>query len=295
MKLSSSRRTKKKKQSVTVMLVPGSTDKARKITLAGRTIKLMVTAVVVIIIMVILSTCMAVLDRVEIRRVNEIKQENRDKDKTIQALKTQMQQIQAQQEALAKRQMQIQKMMGIKGESEVTPNRGMIRESDHEIFKEAQSLKTDITNKNKELNTYIELVKKNQNYYRARPNQWPSSGEISSEYGWRKSPFKSRKESFHDGIDIASRVGSPILAAADGTVAFAGWKPVYGKTIEIDHGYGIVTFYGHNSQLMVKSGEKVKKGQQIAMMGTTGRSTGPHLHFSIIKAGTTRDPQIYLP
>lgn len=296
MKLSQSRRNRKKKQPITIMLVPGSTDRARKVTFTSRAIKLMVSAVAVVILMVVLSTWMAVSDRVAIRRVNEIKQENRDKEKTIQELKEQMEEIHTQQESLTKRQMQIQKMMGIEGEPKINPDRGMIRESAHEeVSKEVNWLKVDISNKNKELDNYSDIVKKDQKYYRARPNQWPVSGEISSEYGWRESPFKSRRKTFHDGIDIANQVGSPILAAGDGTVTFAGWKPVYGKTIEIDHGYGIVTMYGHNSQLMVKSGEKVRKGQQIAMMGTTGRSTGPHLHFSVIKAGATQDPQIYLP
>jgi murein DD-endopeptidase MepM/ murein hydrolase activator NlpD len=285
----------KKKKPVTVMFVPGNTNKARKITLTERTIKIMSSAVILIILLVLMSSWMAVSDRMEIRRVNEIKQENRDKDKTIQNMKKQMEEIQTQQEALTKKQLQLQKMMGIRAESEETPSRGMIRTNNHEILNQTEIIREDINDKSRALDKYIETVKKNQTYYKARPNQWPSRGEISSDYGWRESPFKSRNESFHDGIDIAGQVGSPILAAGDGTVTFSGWKPVYGKTIEIDHGYGIISRYGHNSQLLVESGEKVAKGQQIALMGTTGRSTGPHVHFTIIKAGTTQDPLLYLP
>lgn len=285
----------KKKNPVTVMFVPGNTDKARKITLTERTIKIMLSAVALIILLLLMSSWMAVSDRMEIRRVNEIKQENRDKDKTIQNMKQQMEEIQTQQETLTKKQLQLQKMMGIRAESEETPNRGMIRGNSHNSSNQTEVIKEEINDKSRALDKYMQTIKKNQAYYKALPNQWPCSGEISSAYGWRKSPFKSRNESFHDGIDIAGQVGSPILAAGDGIVILAGWTTVYGKTIEIDHGYGIISRYGHNSQLMVESGEKVKKGQQIAQMGTTGRSTGPHLHFTIIKKGTTQDPLLYLP
>lgn len=285
----------KKKKPVTVMFVPGNTDKARKITLTARTIKIMLSAGALIVFLVLMSTWMAVSDRMEIRKVNEIKQENRDKDKTIQNMKQQMEEIRTEQEALTQRQVQIQKMMGIRAEPEETPNRGMIRTNDREILNQTEVIKEEITDKSRTLDKYMQTVKKNQAYYKALPNQWPCHGEISSDYGWRKSPFKSRNESFHDGIDIAGQVGSPILAAGEGTVIFAGWTTVYGKTIEIDHGYGMISRYGHNSQLMVENGEKVAKGQQIALMGTTGRSTGPHLHFTIIKAGTTQDPLLYLP
>ena len=85
------------------------------------------------------------------------------------------------------------------------------------------------------------------------------------------------------------------MAAGDGKVIFAGWKAVYGKTVEIDHGYGFISRYGHNSAILVNEGDKVKKGEPIARLGNTGNSTGPHLHFTILKNNESVNPVNYLP
>jgi murein DD-endopeptidase MepM/ murein hydrolase activator NlpD len=159
----------------------------------------------------------------------------------------------------------------------------------------AQQIKNQLDLQEKELDELLAKVNNDKAYFRSLPNQWPTSGEISSYYGWRKSPFGGRSESFHDGIDIANDSGTEVCAAADGQVVFAGWQPVYGRTILIEHGHGFATKYAHNSALLVEEGDRVKKGQVIARMGTSGRSTGPHLHFSIMKWDQTLDPLIYLP
>lgn len=292
------RKTRKKSPKITLMIVPGSASKPWKVTLTNKTFKGVLGIVTIIIILAIISSCMAFSKQADFRRVNDIKQENIDKDKTILELQKQMREIKNQQETLAKRQTQIQKMMGIKGDAGTTvaPNRGVIREeTGREVLREATTVKGDLAAQTRKLDGYMDTVKKDLRYFCARPNQWPCSGEISSLYGWRISPFSRGSDSFHDGIDIASSVGSPILAAGDGTVVFSGWKAVYGKTVEIDHGYGIISKYGHNSQLLVKEGDRVKKGDEIATMGTTGWSTGPHLHFTIIEEGATQDPETYLP
>lgn len=125
---------------------------------------------------------------------------------------------------------------------------------------------------------------------RAMPNLWPLRAPLSSYFGWRKSPFSKSRSEFHDGIDINGDYGAPIRAAADGVVTFAGWSGAWGRMILISHGYGYVTRYGHNSALLVKQGAKVEKGQIIARLGSTGRSTGSHLHFSIAKNGQWINP-----
>ncbi len=108
---------------------------------------------------------------------------------------------------------------------------------------------------------------------------WPAQGVLSSGYGWRW----GRQ---HRGIDIANDVGTPILAAADGRVVFAGWSDGgYGYLVEIRHLDGTLTRYGHNSRVDVEPGQLVRQGQVIALMGNTGRSTGPHLHFEILPLG----------
>ncbi|ATW25995.1 peptidoglycan DD-metalloendopeptidase family protein [Candidatus Formimonas warabiya] len=116
----------------------------------------------------------------------------------------------------------------------------------------------------------------------------PVMGIISSGYGWRKSGF-------HHGTDIAAKTGTPIRAVEAGNVIFSGWRAIYGYSITIDHGNEIQSVYGHASKLLVKKGQQVNKGQIIARVGDTGRTTGPHLHLEIHVNGKTVDPMRYLP
>ena len=118
-------------------------------------------------------------------------------------------------------------------------------------------------------------------------------GWFSSNFGWRIDPFTGQK-SFHEGIDFPSESGTPIVAAASGKVIAAEVHPQYGKMIEIDHGNGLVTRYAHASALLVKEGDLVVRGQQIARVGTTGRSTGPHLHFEVRLNGAPQNPARFL-
>lgn len=121
----------------------------------------------------------------------------------------------------------------------------------------------------------------------------PSYTYISSPYGYRTHPVLGTRK-YHSGLDLAAPGGSNILAAADGTVRSAGWNGGYGYCVVVDHGGGVATLYGHASKLLVSSGQKVSKGQVIALVGTTGMSTGNHLHFEVLKNGATTDPMAYL-
>ena len=114
----------------------------------------------------------------------------------------------------------------------------------------------------------------------------PAKGDLSSRFGWRWGRM-------HNGIDIANYVGTPIVAAADGQVVFAGWSGGYGYLIEIRHQDGVKTLYAHNSKLLVSVGQKVDQSQPIALMGSTGNTTGPHLHFEILDDnGIASDPEL---
>ena len=127
------------------------------------------------------------------------------------------------------------------------------------------------------------------------PFMWPTiDGRISSPYGWRVHPILGGNR-YHSGIDIAVPSGSPVYAAADGKVLLAGWVTGYGNTVIIDHGGSITTLYGHNSVLKTTAGKTVKKGDLIALVGSTGNSTGPHLHFEVRKDGVAQDPFNWVP
>lgn len=118
-------------------------------------------------------------------------------------------------------------------------------------------------------------------------------GWFSSNFGWRLDPFTGQK-SFHEGIDFPAENGTPVVAAASGKVIFADVHPAYGKMIEIDHGNGLVTRYAHSSALFVKEGDLVVRGQRIAAVGSSGRSTGPHLHFEVRLNGVPQNPARFL-
>ncbi|MBQ4517569.1 MAG: peptidoglycan DD-metalloendopeptidase family protein [Clostridia bacterium] len=121
----------------------------------------------------------------------------------------------------------------------------------------------------------------------------PSYTYISSPFGYRIHPVYGTKK-YHSGLDLAAPGGSPILAAANGTVKFSGWNGGYGYCVIIDHGNGIQTLYGHSSKLLVSAGQSVTRGQTIALVGTTGTSTGNHLHFEVLNNGSPTDPMPYL-
>ena len=118
-------------------------------------------------------------------------------------------------------------------------------------------------------------------------------GLLSSKYGKRIDPFTGKQEN-HKGIDITSKEGSSILAVADGIVTWSGERTGYGQLVEINHGNGYVTRYGHNKQNLVKAGDTVRKGEAIALMGSTGRSTGPHVHIEVMRDGKQVNPNKYL-
>ena len=127
----------------------------------------------------------------------------------------------------------------------------------------------------------------------ATPCMWPTFGTITSRFGWRIHPMSTNNE-FHEAIDIANCEETPIRATADGKVVFSDWQGSYGRAIMIDHGHGFATRYCHISVLIAKVGEQVKRGQVIALSGSTGSSTGPHLHYEVWNNGRPVNPINYL-
>ena len=125
------------------------------------------------------------------------------------------------------------------------------------------------------------------------PSIWPTRGWVTSGFGFRKSPFTGLREK-HEGWDIAARNGAPVRTTADGVVVVEGREYGYGNLVEIDHGYGLVTRYGHNSKHLVKVGDRVKRGQVVTLVGNTGRSTGPHLHYEVLLNGVPVNPKNYI-
>jgi len=155
-------------------------------------------------------------------------------------------------------------------------------------------LEASIKRHSQQLDVLEALIRDRELEKESYPAIWPADGGwISSNYGTRRDPFSGRR-AMHRGLDIAGRAGSYITSAAAGVVTHAGKTGSYGLLVEINHGNGYVTRYGHCQEIVVKVGDKVEKGGAIAKMGSTGRSTGTHLHFEVLLDGKHRDPRKFL-
>ncbi len=138
-----------------------------------------------------------------------------------------------------------------------------------------------------------ELLSDRQSLLAATPSIRPVRAPVGSRFGFRIDPFNG-KQRMHAGLDFVASPGSPVRAPADGIVSFAGWDEQYGKLVSIDHGFGVLTRYGHNSQLYVQVGQKISKYDVISAVGSTGRSTGPHLHYEVRVNSIPVDPANYI-
>ncbi|MGH8460027.1 MAG: M23 family metallopeptidase [Stenotrophobium sp.] len=151
-----------------------------------------------------------------------------------------------------------------------------------------------LSDRQRQMSVLEDLLLSSRLQKEVRPSGWPiASGWISSGYGYRTDPFTGLY-TMHPGIDFAAPEGSQVLAVATGIVTEAGEHSGYGDLVEINHGNGYVTRYGHNEKILVKVGDKVLKGQPIALMGSTGRSTGPHVHLEVLYNGIVVNPEQYI-
>ena len=156
-----------------------------------------------------------------------------------------------------------------------------------------ENLKKQITNSIESIGEIKEYLHIHRDIYLSTPKGFPVPGSISSPFGMREHPT-SGKENFHSGIDLAIQRGNPVEATADGIVSFSGRNGGSGNLVVLEHGHGFSTLYAHNSKLAVKIGQKVKRGDIISYSGSTGNSTGPHVHYEIWKDGKPVNPINYV-
>lgn len=158
------------------------------------------------------------------------------------------------------------------------------------VYGDYKKAEVELAKRKESLADLQKTVSQIRNRFANTPSLWPTYGRIVSGFGYRYFPWRG----FHTGVDISAWYGAPVRAGAAGTVNFAGWRGGYGKTVQINHGRGIQTLYGHNSKLAVKVGQRVRKGQVISYVGTSGFSTGPHCHYEVRKGGRAVNPVSYL-
>lgn len=166
--------------------------------------------------------------------------------------------------------------------------------SSMDVLAKLEALEARLADRRVQLGALEHLMMSRRLQRAALPKGRPiTSGWLSSDYGWRTDPFTGRRARHH-GIDFAGKEGSPVVAVAAGVVTWAQDRYGYGNLVEINHGNGYRTRYGHNKELLVAVGDRVDRGQPIALMGSTGRSTGPHVHFEVIRDGRTIDPRQFI-
>lgn len=155
------------------------------------------------------------------------------------------------------------------------------------------SLETEAVRQEASLRELQEYFDDQKSLLASTPSIWPTHGWVTSDFGLRLDPYSADRE-MHSGMDIASPPGQTVIAPSDGTVVFNGTEGGYGKVLVIDHGYGVKTRYGHLSEVFVRLGEHVKRGQKVAAVGNTGRSTGPHLHYEVRVNGIAENPRKFI-
>jgi murein DD-endopeptidase MepM/ murein hydrolase activator NlpD len=161
------------------------------------------------------------------------------------------------------------------------------------IERRARKLSTLFPEQRASLEALVAGLEDRREQLAATPSIWPTNGYVTSGYGFRTSPFTGRKQ-FHAGIDIAADYGTRIISPASGRVVFAGRRGAFGRVVEIDHGFGVRTIFGHTDDIYVRVGQRVERGTKIASVGSTGRSTGPHLHYQLKAQGKTVNPADYI-
>jgi len=154
-------------------------------------------------------------------------------------------------------------------------------------------LSSEFESAQKELEEVNRFFEERKDILRSTPARWPCYGWVTSEFGFRYDPFTGEK-TFHKGLDIATAMNTPVVAPADGVVVSTYFHSGLGNELVIDHGLGITTVYGHLNEFKVKVGDRVERGQIIATVGNSGRSTGPHLHYEVIVNGINVNPRKYI-
>ncbi len=159
------------------------------------------------------------------------------------------------------------------------------------LMEQEKNIDLELQARKENLQQLLTVIKRENYRNEMTPNLWPvNSYDITSSFGGRVNPFDNYSSDWHPGIDIADYYGAPVYASASGMVRQAGWYGGYGRYVKIEHDYGYMTAYGHMSSLCVRNGEYVKKGEIIGYVGSSGYSTGPHLHYEVIQYGRQVNP-----
>lgn len=286
-----------KKRYFTIILIPHSSERTLSVRIPLYILWAALAALISVLVYSIFMTnsYIGIIDKKEnlTAQVRTLQEENMRKESDIKAYESEMQQISEYLDNLKSLEMQVRKKAGLELPVPSRSNIDRVRLLKASNIQNGEDIISELQKTTDEYNNLLAEIKAREKYLRNVPNVYPVRGSITSNYGNRINPITRSRES-HPGLDIGADYGDTVRAACDGTVTFAGIKSGYGQTVIIKNGYGFTTLYGHNSKLLVKVGQNVKKGDAIARVGSSGLSTGPHVHFEIYKDGTRTNPLTYL-
>jgi murein DD-endopeptidase MepM/ murein hydrolase activator NlpD len=301
---------KKKRRYYTLIIVPQKADRVKKFKISN--ISLIVIAIFLFFALVTSGFMLYnYLDvRLKVAELNKLREENRTQKDQIHEFASKLEDLNAQMEKIRQFDEKLrvitnigeftegEEMFGIggpflEGEESVTEldkrHESLIRE----IRVDLERLQEESMLQEESLHELLSFLEDQKNLLASTPSIWPARGFITSGFGYRRSPY-TKTLRMHEGLDIANKVGTPVYASADGIVVFTGIEGGYGKMLAIDHGYGITTRYGHLNSILVKEGDRIKRGDKIGMIGCTGRCTGPHLHYEVRVNNVPVNPKNYI-
>jgi murein DD-endopeptidase MepM/ murein hydrolase activator NlpD len=294
-------KAKKKEGAYTIWIFRGGPSKPIKIKLPERSTKILIPVILAIILSFPFITTSYIFKSL---RLANIAKESREQTTYIAALNKKVEEFQQHIQRLKEFDVKLRiianlenaqetgSFLGVGGVTPSEPEQGA--ETDLQKIKtELDRLCTEAEFREKsfqELHSFLEGKKRE---LACTPAIWPVRGWLTSGFGYRIDPFTGLRQ-FHEGIDIANRMGTPIMAPADGIVSRCSNNFGFGLTVEINHGYGILTRYAHLSKAYVSVGKRVKRGERIAAMGNSGRATGPHLHYEVRLNNVPINPRNYI-
>jgi len=311
-------KSKEKPSHITFVIVPPDSSKIRRIVFSKRGLKLSGIIIGVFLSFLIVSTVFLFLNLWKLNQFNILKENNAQHTKRLKEFMDKLISLQNELSTLKdlERKLRIianiemptfsqETMPGVGGYETIDKvlegafnSKGGISDTTQSIMekriqRDIEIMAAEIKDHKDSVEKLISELDSKRTYLASVPSIWPVRGWVTSEFGYRESPFTTKRK-MHEGIDIATRIGTPVVSTGNGVVIFAGSEYSYGKVVIIDHGYGIYTRYAHNNEIYVRTGQSVKRGEVIAVVGNTGLTTGPHLHYEVRISNIPVNPRNYI-
>jgi murein DD-endopeptidase MepM/ murein hydrolase activator NlpD len=296
----------------TIMVVPSETSRVRRLKVYRKGLRTVLIAAGGVVAVLAIAAAVLLVDYVRLRGVRTEMQVARDEaieqKLTLDRVSTQLKDLQGQLAELSAFDHRLRVLADLEpdraandlGMGGPEPSSIGYSFSDNDrkglldrMERDLKGLQTEMANQQGSFSELSVYLSERRSLLASTPSIRPANGWSTSNFGVRTDPFTGRNE-FHKGMDIAGRLGTPIVATADGMVVFAGVDGALGNSVVVDHGYGYKTIYGHNARVLVATGQQVRRGQAIALMGNTGRTTGTHVHYEVSKNGIPVNPKKYI-